>query len=284
MPADRRLTGRVAIVTGASRGIGRAVALGLAREGCAVVVAAKSERERAGLPGTIHGVVAEIEAAGGTALAVRTDVRNFEDLESLVTVTRQRFDRIDIVINNAGALWWTDVLDTPLARFDLVMEVNVRAAFGLTRLALPHLIEGGGGHVLVYSPPVDLAALPGRVGYLISKFGMTMLALGLAGEVRDRRVSVNALWPVTAIETAAVINFGVGNPTVWRKPEIMVDATLELVTTPPGDLTGQALLDEDYLRTRGWTDFSRYRCDPDHEPPRCGLRDLPRVGRARPGR
>lgn len=284
MSSVRRLAGRVAIVTGASRGIGRAVARGLAHEGCAVVLAAKSERVKPNLPGTIHEAAGEIEAAGGTALALRTDVRKFEDLEALVAATLQRFGRIDIVINNAGALWWTDVLDTPLPRFDLVMEVNVRAAFGLTRLALPHLIESGGGHVLVYSPPVDLEALPGRVGYLISKFGMTMLAHGLAEEVRDRHVSVNALWPVTAIETAAVINFGVGDPTIWRKPEIMVDATLELVTTPPGELTGQALLDEDFLRTRGWTDFTRYRCDPDHEPPRYRLRDLPRAGRVRPGR
>jgi citronellol/citronellal dehydrogenase len=284
MTAPGRLAGKTAIVTGGSRGIGRAVALALAGEGCAVVVAAKSERERPNLPGTIHAAAAEIEAAGGRALAVRTDVRRFEDLEALVATTMERFGRIDIVINNAGALWWTDVLDTPLKRFDLVMEINVRAAFGLTRLALPHLIAAGGGHLLVYSPPVDLQALPGRTAYLISKFGMTMLAIGLAEEVRAQKVSVNALWPVTAIETAAVINFGVGDRTTWRTPGIMADATLEIVTTPPGELTGQSLLDEDFLRARGWSDFSRYRCDPDHEPPRYALRDLPRAGRVAPKR
>ncbi|HEX7879818.1 MAG TPA: SDR family NAD(P)-dependent oxidoreductase, partial [Candidatus Eisenbacteria bacterium] len=227
----------------------------------------------------IHETAAAIESAGGRALAVRCDVREDDDLENVVAVTKSTLGRLDILIHNAGALWWTPVADTPIKRFDLVMQVNVRAAFVLTKLALPMLTAGGAGHVLVYSPPIELAALPGRTAYLISKFGMTMLALGLAGELREANVAANSLWPATAIETAATINFGVGGPATWRTPAIMADATLEIVATPPADLTGRQLLDEDVLRERGWTDFSRYRADPEHEPPRFALSELPRAAK-----
>jgi citronellol/citronellal dehydrogenase len=277
-----RLSDRVALLTGASRGIGRAMALALTREGAAVVLAARTEAEKPNLPGTIHSVAAEVTALGGRALPVPCDVRDDDQLEAAVAKTRDAFGRLDILVHNAGALWWTDVLDTPVRRFDLVMDVNVRAAFVLTRLALPLLIESGGGHVVMCSPPVQLDALPGRTGYLISKFGMTMLAMGLAGELRDRNVAANALWPATAIETAATINFEVGGPALWRKPDIVADALVELVATPPADLTGRALVDEDFLRERGVTDFARYRADPAHEPPRYDLRDLPRAGRVKP--
>lgn len=278
IPAPR-LSNKVALITGASRGIGRQVALTLAGEGASVVVAAKTERPKSSLPGTIHETVSMIEAAEGKALAVRCDVRKDEDLANLMNTTIETFGRLDILIHNAGALWWADVAETPVKRFDLVMEVNVRAAFVLTQLGIPHLTASGAGQVLVYSPPIELAALPGHTAYLISKFGMTMLALGLAGELRGGNVAANSLWPVTAIETAATINFGIGGPAIWRKPTIMADATLEIVTTPSGELTGQQLLDEDFLRTRGWTDFTRYRSDPDHEPPRYRLADLPKAGR-----
>ncbi len=273
-----RLKDRVAIVTGASRGIGRTVALALAREGAAVTVAAKSTTSRTSLPGSIHTVAHEIEAAGGRALPVKCDVRRDEEVEAMVAATLGAFGRLDILIHNAGALWWQDVLDTPMKRFDLVMDVNVRGAFATARAALPHLIEAGGGHVLTYSPPLDLRALPGKVAYLISKFGMTLVMQGLAEEVREQKVSANALWPVTAIESQATINFRIGEPRTWRKADIMADATLELVTTPPGQVSGRALLDEDYLRERGWTDFTGYRVDPDFEPPRVLPRDLPSRG------
>ncbi len=274
-----KLEGKVAIVTGASRGIGRALALRFASEGAAVVVAAKSEASTEKLPGSIHTVAEEIEAAGGRALAFRLDVRDETSCDDMAAATVKAFGRIDVLVNNAGAIYLQDVGDTPMKRFDLVMGVNVRGAFACTRACLPHLEATGFGHVLVYSPPVELAALPGKVAYLISKFGMTMLAHGLAEEMRGRGVAVNALWPVTAIESQATINWGLGGPAFWRTPLILVDATMEIVTTPPADLTGQALLDEDFLRTRGWTDFAKYRCVPDSEPPRIGILDLPRVGR-----
>jgi len=281
---NKRLEGKVAIVTGASRGIGRAVALAFAREGAAVVVAAKSEQPKPTLPGSIHTVAAEIESAGARALPIKVDVRNDEDVHRMVALTMERLGRIDILVNNAGALWWHDVLETPMKRFDLVMGVNARAAFVCTQFCLPHMIAQRFGHILVYSPPVDLAALPGKVAYLISKFGMTMLAQGLAEEVRDKNIAANALWPVTAVESQATINFGLGGPAMWRKADIMSDATLEVVTTPPAELTGQALLDEEFLRTRGWTDFAQYRCDPNSEPPRLLPRDFPRIGGITPRR
>jgi citronellol/citronellal dehydrogenase len=274
----QRLTDKTAVVTGASRGIGRAVALALAAEGARVVVAAKSRTPRPNLPGSIHTVADEITAAGGEALAARVDVRDETQIAAMVTAATDRFGGIDILVNNAGALWWQDVLHTPLKRFDLMMAVNLRGAFACSAACLPSMIERGGGHIVMYSPPVDLDALPGRTAYLASKFGMTMLALGMAEELREQGVAVNALWPVTAVESQATINYKLGDPRTWRKPDILADATLQIVITPPAELTGRALLDEDFLRERGWTDFTRYRCDPDVEPPRILPQDLPHRG------
>ncbi len=283
MQPSQRLVGKVAIITGASRGIGRVMALTFAREGARVVVAAKSEAEKARLPGTIYSVAREVEALGGQALPLRVDVRNVEDIDAMVARTQQQFGRVDILVHNAGALWWQDVADTPLARFDLMHEVNVRAAFAAAQAVIAPMRAGGGGHIVVCSPPVELSALPHKVGYLISKYGMTMLAHGLAEELRADHIAVNALWPVTLIQSQATMNFGIGDETLWRRPEIVADAALELVTTPPAELSGQAVLDEDLLRARGWTDFSRYRCDPGHEPPRVLPGAMPRVGLAPSG-
>jgi citronellol/citronellal dehydrogenase len=254
------------------------VALGLASEGAHVTIAAKSEAADPKLPGTIHSVAAEVAALGVEALAVRVDVRDDAQVDAMVAKTVERFGRVDILINNAGALWWQPVLETPMKRYDLINDVNSRGAFTCTRAALPHMLAGGFGQIVNYSPPIMLDALPGKVAYCISKFGMTMLAHGLAEEVRGRGVAINALWPVTAIESLATINFQLGGPAMWRKPDILVDATLEVVTTAPDALSGEALLDEDFLRTRGWTDFTKYRCDPEHEPPRVMPSDLPSRG------
>ncbi len=276
--AQRPLAGKVAIITGASRGIGREVALTFARAGADIVIAAKSDAENPKLPGTIFSVAKEVEALGRRALPVKLDVRDDAAIASMVTETMRAFSRIDILVNNAGALWWRPVLETPAKRFDLVMGVNARAAFACTQAVLPHMMAGGGGHVLVYSPPIELKALPNKVAYCISKFGMTMLAHGLAEEMRGKSFSINALWPVTAIESQATINFQLGGPAMWRKAEIIADATLAIVKKKPGELTGQALLDEDFLRGEGVTDFAQYRCDPSSEPPRIMARDLPQVG------
>jgi len=202
------LEGRAAIVTGASRGIGRAIALGLAREGCGVVIAAKTTQPREKLPGSIHTVAAEVEALGGQALPVQVDVREEAQVEAMVARALERFGRVDLLVNNAGALHWQGLLDTPAKRFDLVMGVNARAAFLCCRAVLPAMIGRRWGHIVNMSPPLDLTIVPGRIAYAISKLGMTLLTIGLAAEVGPHNVAVNSLWPVTVIESQASINWG----------------------------------------------------------------------------
>ncbi len=262
------LQGRVAVITGASRGIGRAPALGLARAGCSIVVAAKSVASTDKLPGSIHTVAAEIEAAGGQALPVQVDVRDAEQVETLAERTKERFGRIDMLINNAGALWWQPLLDTPPKRFDLVMGVNARAAFLCCRAVLPAMIERRWGHIVNMSPPLDLAMVPGRIAYSISKLGMTLLTHGLAEEVKGHNIAVNSLWPATIIESQASINHALGTPALWRKPDILVECVLRLVSKEPGEITGRALIDEDFLRAEGVTDFGGYACVAGTVPPR----------------
>lgn len=271
------LTGKVAVVTGASRGIGRAIALGLAREGCAVVVAAKSTDSTAKLPGSIFSVAAEVEALGAQALPLRVDVRDAGQIDAMAAQALERFGRIDLLVNNAGALHWAGILDTPPKRFDLVTGVNVRAAFLCCRAVLPTMIRQGGGHIVNMSPPLDLSILPGRVAYGVSKLGMTLLTLGLAEEVRRHDVAVNSLWPVTIIESQASINHALGTPEMWRKPDILVDCVLRLAAKPPAVVTGRALLDEDFLREEGVTDFDRYACVPGSKPPRLSWAALDRT-------
>ncbi len=262
------LAGRVAVVTGASRGIGRAIALGLAQQGCHVVIAAKSVESTEKLPGSIHSVAKEVEALGVQALPVQVDVRDEAQIERMAAEARTRFGRIDILINNAGALWWQPLSNTPAKRFDLVMSVNARAAFLAARAVLPAMRERRWGHIINMSPPIDLAMVPGKIAYCISKFGMTLLTHGLAEELRPDNVAVNSLWPVTIIESQASINWGLGQRDQWRKPDILVDCVLRLVRKEPSAVTGQALLDEDFLRSEGVTDFSGYACVPGTEPQR----------------
>jgi citronellol/citronellal dehydrogenase len=262
------LKGRVAIITGASRGIGRAIALGLARSGCDIVIAAKSTASSERLPGSIFTVAEEVERLGVRALPVQVDVRDGEQIDGMVKQAIDRFGRVDVLINNAGALWWQPVLETPAKRFDLVMGVNARAAFLACRAVLPHMIERRWGHIINMSPPIDLKIVPGKVAYFISKFGMTLISHGLAEEVRDSNIAVNSLWPVTIVESQASINWGMGSRDLWRKPDILVDCVIRLVQKEPTQVTGRALLDEDFLREEGVTDFGGYACVPGTHPPR----------------
>jgi citronellol/citronellal dehydrogenase len=263
--------GRVAFVTGASRGVGRCLALALAREGADVVVAAKTVEPNPKLPGTIHTVASEVEALGRRALPVRLDVRDEQAVDVAVGKALDAFGRVDFLVNNAGALFWHTVAETPLPRFDRVIGVNVRGAFACTRAVLPAMLAQGYGHVLMMSPPVEPAATAGKVAYAVGKFGMTLIAHGLAGELAGRNVACNALWPATLIESYATINFALGDRSTWRKPEILADAALAIFAKPPATFTGHALIDEDFLRSEGISDFARYRCDPAHEPPRMGF-------------
>ena len=269
------LQGRVAVVTGASRGIGRALALGLARQGCDIVVAAKSIESTERLPGSIYSVAAEVEALGARALPVQVDVRDEKQIESMAEQAKAHFSRIDILINNAGALWWQPLLQTPAKRFDLVMAVNARAAFLAAQAVLPAMVERRWGHIINMSPPIDLKMAPGKIAYCISKFGMTLLTHGLAEEMRSNNIAVNSLWPATIIESQASINWGLFGPEQWRKPDILVDCVLRLVQKEPAEITGQALLDEDFLRAEGVTDFSHYACVPGTDPPRAPWAGMP---------
>ncbi|MDI1432617.1 MULTISPECIES: SDR family oxidoreductase [Polyangium] len=271
-----RLENRVVFITGASRGIGRAVALACAREGADVVIAAKSEVEaNPRLPGTIHSVAKEVEGLGRRALPIKLDVRDADACQAAVAEAVAHFGRLDVLVNNAGALWWADVTGTPMKKFDLVMGINVRASFALAQAALPHMIERKWGHIVMMSPPVDANGVAHHGAYAVSKFGMTMIALAIAEEAKAHNVTANALWPATAIESYATINFGLGGPEFWRKADILADATLALITKEPSARQGQAWIDETLLRSEGVTDFSKYQCAPGHEPPHFPFSALP---------
>jgi citronellol/citronellal dehydrogenase len=248
----KALEGRVAVVTGSSRGIGRALALRLAREGARVVVTGKSVASTERLPGSIHSVVEAIRALGGEALAVRMDIRREEDVEGMIRKAIQEFGRLDVLINNASALWWEPVLKTPPKRYDVMWEVNVRGTYLCCYHALPHLIENGWGHVVTMSPPISMDPSPGRVAYATTKMGMTRVALGVAAEHKEDNVASNALWPATLIESQATINWGMEDRSRWRSPEILSDATMEILKSEPKTLTGKQLVDEEFLRERGW--------------------------------
>lgn len=273
-----RLKDRVIFITGASRGIGRAIALACAREGADIVVAAKTDVEtNPRLPGTIHSVAAEVEVLGRKALPIKLDVRDGEACEAAVNKAITHFGRLDVLVNNAGALWWADVTGTPLKKFDLVMGINVRAAFALSQAALPKMIEQKWGHIVTMSPPVDAQACAHHGAYAVSKFGMTMIALAIAEEAKEHNVTANALWPATGVESYATINFGMGSPELWRKPDILADATLAIITKEPSARPGRAWIDEEVLRADGVTDFSKYQCVPGHEPPHFPFSGLPTV-------
>ncbi|MGH7685546.1 MAG: SDR family oxidoreductase [Candidatus Dormibacteria bacterium] len=254
MSEGKPLDGRVAIVTGSSRGIGRAMALRLAQEGAALVITGKSEESTEKLPGSIHTVVKEIEDGGGQALAVRVDVRDDHEVEAMVEKAVERFGRVDILVNNAGALWWQPLLQTPPKRYDLMWEINVRASYLCAYYALPHMVDQHWGHIINCSPPITTEATPGYVAYMTTKMGMTRIAIGIAAEHADDGIAANSLWPVTMIESLATINWGLGDRSQWRSPDILCDAMMEIVGTEPPSLTGQQLLDEPFLRSRGWTD------------------------------
>jgi citronellol/citronellal dehydrogenase len=267
-----RLAGRVAIVTGGSRGIGREVALALARLGCSVVIAAKTVKPHPTLPGTIHTVAAEVRALGARALAYQVDLRDAKTIDACVEAVVAEFGRVDILINNASALWWQDIVDTPASKYDLITSINVRGTFLMTRACLPHMKKQGFGRVVTMSPPISnkVGAFAGRTAYNVSKMGMTMVAMGVAAECPDADISGHSLWPATIVESLASKNFKMGVPDMWRKATIISDATVGLVCDS-GDFSGQQLIDDEYLAQR-WgfqpADFVRYRCNPEVEPPR----------------
>jgi citronellol/citronellal dehydrogenase len=256
------LTGRVALVTGASRGIGKALALRLAREGADVVIAARSEHSTEKLPGTIYDTAQEIRALGRRALAVPTDVRNDDAVRAMMDRTLAEFGRVDILINNAGVLWWQKVVDTPPKRFDLMVSVNVRAAYLCSYYALPHMVKQRWGHILNMCPGISTTPNPGRVCYMITKMGMARLSIGIAAEHAADGIAANALWPRTIIESQASINWGLLTRDQWRTPEILCDACMAIFAQQPPSYSGRQVLDEEVLRElAGITNFDQYWCE-----------------------
>jgi citronellol/citronellal dehydrogenase len=257
------LAGKTLLMSGGSRGIGLAIAVRAARAGANVAIVAKTDTPDPRLPGTIHTAAAEIEAAGGTALPIVGDVRDEESVAAAVNATVERFGGIDIVVNNASAINLTRIGDLPIKRYDLMLDINARGTFVLTSLALPHLAKAENPHVLTLSPPLNMDRkwFADHAPYTLSKYGMTMLTLGVAESRRDEGIAANCLWPRTIIATAAVQNLLGGDEAMAgsRTPEIMGDAAYEIRIRPSRECTGNVFIDDEVLAEAGVTDFSGYR-------------------------
>ena len=262
------LKNKTLFITGASRGIGLAIALKAARDGANIVVAAKTDTPHPKLPGTIHTAAAEIEAAGGQALAVTVDVRDETQIADAVARAVDRFGGIDICVNNASAITPARTIDLDPKRYDLMHQINVRGAFMVTRACLPHLLKAENPHILNLSPPINLAPewLGRHVAYTMSKYGMTLSALGVAAEHKADGVAANTLWPRVGIATAA-IQYALADDEELKRcrtPEIMADAAYWIFTQPSRDCTGNCFIDDVLLYATGERDFDRYRVDPTY--------------------
>ncbi len=257
--------GKTLFITGASRGIGLAIALRAARDGANVAIAAKTAEPHPKLPGTVFTAAAEIEGAGGQALPLVVDIRDDTQVLEGVARTVERFGGIDILVNNASAISLTGTLETPMKRYDLMHQINARGTFLCSQACLPQLLKAENPHILNLSPPLDMDArwFGPHLAYTMAKFGMSMCVLGMADEFRGR-VGVNALWPRTAIATAAIRNLLGGEEAVrgCRQPAIVADAAHAILTRPARTFTGNFLIDEDVLRSEGVTDFAPYAVDP----------------------
>ena len=260
------LRGKTLFITGASRGIGKAIAERAARDGANVAIAAKTAEPHPKLPGTIYTAAKDVEAAGGKALPLVCDIRSEEQIAEAVKKTVAAFGGIDILVNNASAIHLTGTVATPMKRYDLMHQINTRGTFACSQACIPHLARAENPHILNLSPPLNMEAkwFAPHVAYTMAKFGMSMCVLGMAEELKGQGIAVNALWPRTVIATAAVQNLLGGDATVKRsrKPEIMGDAAHWILTQPSRELTGKFLIDDDVLRSAGVTDLSIYQYEP----------------------
>lgn len=260
---------KTVLISGGSRGIGKAIALRLAREGANIAIAAKTTNPHPKLEGTIYSAAAEIEALGVKALPLVCDIRSEEQIAAAVEETVKTLGGIDILVNNASAISLTPTEQTEAKRFDLMQGIQVRGTFLLSKACIPHLKKAGNAHILNLSPPLNLNPkwLGQHLAYTLSKYGMSMIALGLAEELRPHRIAANALWPQTTIATAAVQNLLGGDVLMQmsRKPEIVADAAFHILKRPAESCTGNFFIDEDVLKAEGITDLSAYAAHPGQE-------------------
>ena len=266
MKPSASLSGKTLFITGASRGIGLDTALRAARDGAHIAIAAKTDSPHPKLPGTIHTAAAEIEAAGGKALPLLVDVRDENQVREAVAKTAETFGGVDICVNNASAIHLSNTLNTDMKRYDLMNQVNTRGTYVTSQACIPYLKQAANPHILMLSPPLEMDAkwFAPHLAYSIAKFGMSLCVLGLAEEFRGDGIAVNALWPRTAIATAAV-EFALGGGEMLRrsrKAEIMADAAHAIFTQPSRDYTGQFLVDDEVLAAQGVTDFAQYSVTP----------------------
>jgi citronellol/citronellal dehydrogenase len=263
------LKGKTLFITGASRGIGKAIALRAAQDGANIVIAAKTTEPHPKLPGTIYSAAEEIEAAGGKALPLQVDAREEAQIKDAVDKAVHRFGGIDILVNNASAIFLAGTVETPMKRFDLMHQVNVRATYACSQVCIPHLRGAKNPHILNLSPPLSMQArwFKNHVAYTMAKYGMSMCVLGMSAELADEGIAVNALWPRTVIATAAVQNLLGGDETVRhsRTPEIVADAAHWILTQESKGCTGNFFVDEDVLKKAGVSDFARYAVEPGVE-------------------
>jgi citronellol/citronellal dehydrogenase len=260
------LKGKTLFITGASRGIGLAIALRAARDGANIAIAAKTDTPHPKLPGTIHTAAAEIVHAGGQALPLVVDIRDEASVKDAIERTAQAFGGIDIVVNNASAIQLAPVTQTDMRRFDLMHQVNTRGTFMVSKYAIPYLQRSANPHILMLSPPLDMKEkwFAPHTAYSIAKFGMSLVVLGLAGELRAKGIAVNALWPRTTIATSAIRNLLGGDQMMKmsRTPDILADAAYFIFRKPAREFSGHFLIDDTFLAAQGVTDFERYRVDP----------------------
>jgi len=262
MGAKQSLADRTLVVSGASRGIGLAIALGAARHGANVVLLAKTAEPHPKLPGTVYTAAQDIEDAGGRAVAVVGDVRSEEDVARAVDAAVEHFGGVDICINNASAIGTEPTEELSAKKFDLMQQINIRGTFLLTKACLPHLRKSPNGHVVTIAPPLNLNPhwLGAHPAYTLSKYGMTLLSMGWAAEYADTGIGFTCLWPETYIATSAVANAPEFENALAssRSPEIMADAAVEILTSPGAEVNGKCLIDSDVLRAAGVEDLSRY--------------------------
>ncbi|MGZ5804645.1 MAG: SDR family oxidoreductase [Xanthobacteraceae bacterium] len=260
------LKGKTLFITGASRGIGLAIGLRAARDGANVAIAAKTDTPNPKLPGTIHTAAEEIEKAGGKALPLAVDVRDEEAVKAAIDRTASHFGSLDIVVNNASAIQLTPSTETDMRRYDLMQQINTRGTFMVSKYAVPYLAKAANPHILMLSPPLDMKEkwFAKHTAYSIAKYGMSLVVLGLAGELRSKGIAVNALWPRTTIATSAIKNLLGGDAIMRmsRTPDIIADAAALIFEKPSKSFTGNFLIDDIFLAGEGVTDFDQYRADP----------------------